>query len=55
MRREAGLTERQWEVFRLVKLDELGVRPAARRLDISPATVRGHLAAALKKLAAVKQ
>ena len=48
-RKDADLTEREWEVLELLR-DGLSTQEIASRLYVSPATVRSHVAAVLKKL-----
>lgn len=45
-----GLPEKAREVYRLSREQHLSYKEIAERLDISPNTVRNHLAAALKKI-----
>ncbi len=47
-----SLSDRQRQVFQLVKEDGLSREEAARRLDISPDTVKFHLAEAVRKIRA---
>jgi DNA-binding NarL/FixJ family response regulator len=46
---EAALTSREWQVLDLLRL-ELSTAEIARRLSVSRATVRSHVAAILRKL-----
>lgn len=48
-RRDADLTDREWEVLELLR-DGLSTQEIAARLYVSAATVRSHVAAVLKKL-----
>jgi DNA-binding NarL/FixJ family response regulator len=49
MPRTARLTDREWEVLELMH-DEMSTRDVARRLSVSPVTVRRHLSSAVAKL-----
>lgn len=48
-RRDADLTDREWEVLHLLR-DGLSTQDIAARLYVSAATVRSHVASILKKL-----
>jgi DNA-binding NarL/FixJ family response regulator len=47
--RRGGLTSREWEVLQLLR-DGLSTSDIAKRLFVSPVTVRTHVSAILKKL-----
>lgn len=49
MPRSVRLTDREWEVLELMH-DEMSTRDVARRLSVSPVTVRRHLSSAVAKL-----
>ena len=46
---ESGLTSREWQVLELLR-DGMGTSEIARRLVLSPVTVRTHVSSILAKL-----